>query len=116
MLLMAVGAMMIGAKNSVSVNPDERYKIIPFFTCLFQVDGRILDTVCGDIIDPDRVSDGLLRWHFRQCVFVNMRGDGEPIWERDFPPGTDMLKEIFKGPLPVEQFELEPSYRLRMSE
>jgi hypothetical protein len=27
-----------------------------------------------------------------------------------------MLKEILEGPLPVERFELEPSYRLRVWE
>jgi hypothetical protein len=37
------------------------------------------------------VSDQLLRLHFRQSVLANMRGAGEPVFEHDFPPGTDML-------------------------
>lgn len=28
---------------------------------------------------------------FRQCILANMRGAGEPIFENDFPPGTDMV-------------------------
>ncbi|KAN0079769.1 hypothetical protein V8E54_004983, partial [Elaphomyces granulatus] len=31
------------------------------------VDGRTLDPVC---YDPDRVSDDLLRWHFRQSIVI----------------------------------------------
>ncbi|KAK9372161.1 uncharacterized protein V1513DRAFT_453139 [Lipomyces chichibuensis] len=40
-------------------------------------------------------SDG---WHFRQAVLANMRGAGEPSFEMDFPPGTDMIGEILGGP------------------
>jgi hypothetical protein len=36
-----------------------------------------------------------------------MRGAGEPVFEHDFPPGTDMMKEIREGPLAQERFELE---------
>jgi len=79
---------------------------------LWGVDGRILDPVCRGPTDPHRVSDQLLRWHFRQSVLANMRGAGEPIFEHDFPPGTDMI-EIREGPLAQERFELELSSRLR---
>ena len=48
--------------------------------------------------DPARPVDQLLRWHFRQAVLANMRGAGEPIFEFDFPPGTDMMGEILGGP------------------
>ena len=56
------------------------------------VDGRVLNPVCRNPNDPHRVSDELLRWHFRQSVFVNMRGAGEPIFEHD--PGGDTIWEI----------------------
>ncbi|RPB19494.1 hypothetical protein L211DRAFT_863628 [Terfezia boudieri ATCC MYA-4762] len=39
-------------------------------------------------VDPDR-------WHFRQSIFSNMRGAGEPILEHDFS-GRDMIGVISK--------------------
>jgi len=51
------------------------------------LDGKTLDFVCRDPANPHRVSDQLLRWHFRQSVLANVRGAGEPIFEHDFPPG-----------------------------
>ena len=62
--------------------------------------------MCRDSGDPHRVSDELLRWHFRQSVLANMRGAGEPVFEHDFTD-EDMVKEIFKGPCAKERFELE---------
>ena len=35
--------------------------------------------------DPKRPVDQVLGWHFRQAVLANMRGQGEPIFESDFP-------------------------------
>lgn len=43
----------------------------------FGVDGRILDS--------GRVSDEILRWHFRQAVLANMKGAGDPVFEHDLP-------------------------------
>lgn len=76
------------------------------------IDGRTLDLVCRDPENPHRVSDELLRWNFKQCVFANMRGSGEPIFEHDFPLGTDMMGEIREGPYAQERFELELAARL----
>ena len=76
------------------------------------LDGRTLDPICRDPSDPSRVSDNLLRWHFRQSVFANMRGAGEPIFEHDFPGGTDMIKEVSKGPYAKERLEMEFAARL----
>ena len=61
---------------------------------------------------PDRPSDQLLRWHFRQAVLTNMKGAGEPIFEHDFPPGSDMLDDIRSGPKAVERMEFELHSRL----
>ena len=77
------------------------------------LDGRILDAVCRDSANPHCVSDQLLRWHFRQSVLANMRGAGEPIFEHDFPPGTDMMGEIREGPYAQERLEMEFASRLR---
>ncbi|KAF8416258.1 HNH endonuclease-domain-containing protein [Tirmania nivea] len=51
--------------------------------------------------------DQLLRWHFRQAVLANMRGSGEPVFEVDFPPGSDMMGEIMQGPTAAERMEFE---------
>lgn len=61
---------------------------------------------------PDRPVDSLLRWHFRQAVLANMRGAGEPVFETDFPPGSDIAGEIRRGPKAVERMEFELFARL----
>ena len=70
---------------------QDNYKIVTFSDDLGEFDGRVLDPVCRDPNDPHRVSDELLRWHFRQSVLANMRGAGKPIFEHDFA-GEDMIK------------------------
>ena len=80
---------------------------------IYGVDGRMLDLVCRDPADPHYVSDQLLRWHFRQSVLANMRRAGEPVFECDFPPGTNMMGEIQRGPYTKERLELEVAVRLR---
>ncbi|KAF2177197.1 hypothetical protein K469DRAFT_733016 [Zopfia rhizophila CBS 207.26] len=61
----------------LSVNPDH-------------LDQRLLN-------DPQRPVDQLLQWHFRQAVLVNMRGAREPIFGHGFPPGSDIVGDIFHG-------------------
>ena len=77
------------------------------------IDGRILDPICRNLNNPDRVSDEVLRWHFRQCVLANMRGAGEPVFETDFPSGTDMMATLRAEPYDKERFEMELASRLR---
>jgi hypothetical protein len=36
-----------------------------------------------------------------------MKGAGEPNFEHDFPPGSDMIGDILKGPKAAERMELE---------
>ncbi|KAG0643111.1 hypothetical protein HOY80DRAFT_1098101 [Tuber brumale] len=88
----------------VSVNPDDNFKIVVFDMDIRRLDGRTLDPICRDPADPHSVSDELLRWHFHQSVLANVRGAGEPIFEHDFPSGTDMVGQ--------ERFELEIAARL----
>jgi len=97
----------------VSINPDDGYKVVVFDMDLLGYDGKILDPVCRKPTDPHCVSDQFLRWHFRQSVLANVRGAGEPIFEHDFPPGTDMVGEILASPYARERFELEIAARLR---
>lgn len=75
--------------------------------------GEDMDDIGSQYLDqqllnhPSRPADQLLRWHFRQAVLANMRGVGEPIFENDFPPGTDMAGEIRNGSKPAERMEFE---------
>ena len=62
--------------------------------------------------DPQRPVDELLRWHFRQAVLSNMKGAGEPIFEDDFPPGSDIVGDILRGPKAGERMEFELFSRL----
>ncbi|KAI9762577.1 MAG: hypothetical protein M1840_001203 [Geoglossum simile] len=100
----------------LSVNPDDNYKITVFGVDNFGMDGRVLDPMCRNPEDPHHVSDQLLRWHFRQSILANVRGEGEPVFEHDFPPGTDMMKEIREGPYAQERFERELAARFRDAE
>ena len=92
---------------------QDGYRVVVFCGDPFNLDGRILDPVCRNPADPHRrVSDELLRWHFRQSVFANMRGMGEPIFEYDFG-GLDMIQEISEEPYGRERLEMEVAIRLR---
>ena len=62
--------------------------------------------------DPRRAVDQLLRWHFRQAVLANMKGDGIPVFEFDFPPGSDIMDDIGVGPTAAERMEFELFSRL----
>ncbi|KAK9354924.1 HNH endonuclease-domain-containing protein [Lipomyces doorenjongii] len=97
---------------SFSVNVDDDYKIVTFMEDILNVGGRRLDPVCRNPNDERHVPDELLRWHFRQAVLANMRGAGEPIFESDFPPGTDMMGEILGGTHASVRMEAELFTRL----
>ncbi|KAK9242405.1 HNH endonuclease-domain-containing protein [Lipomyces tetrasporus] len=97
---------------SFAVDPDDEYKITCFREDLDGIDGRFLDPVCRDPADERKVIDEFLRWHFRQAVLANMKGNGEPIFESDFPDGSDMVGEILSGPRAAERMEAELFSRL----
>jgi hypothetical protein len=77
-----------------------------------------VDGIAGRHLDqqllnhPQRPVNRLLRWHFRQAVLTNMRGAGEPMFEHDFPPGSDMMGHILRGPRAAERMEFELFNRL----
>lgn len=63
--------------------------------------------------NPQRPPDVLFDWHFRQAVLSNMKAGGEkPIFEHDFPPGSDMMGQILLGPEPEGRMEFELFMRL----
>jgi hypothetical protein len=60
---------------------------------------RIRKTFAGKFLDQEllatliRPIDHLLRRHFRQAVFANMRRTGEPPFEHYLPSGTETESE-----------------------
>ncbi|KAK0652657.1 hypothetical protein B0T16DRAFT_427047 [Cercophora newfieldiana] len=93
-----------------SINPDDGYKIIYFQPEGNGIAGTFLDACL--LNDRRRPLETLLRWHFRQAVLTNMKGAGEPIFEHDFPPGSDMMGEIQSGPKAAERMKFELFNRL----
>ncbi|KAL0634243.1 hypothetical protein Q9L58_006861 [Maublancomyces gigas] len=96
---------------TVSINPDDNHKIVCFRRDGKGIAGSHLDQQ-RFLDDPRRPVDQVLRWHFRQTVLANMRGAGEPVFETDFPPGSDMMGEIMEGPKAAERLEFEFFSRL----
>ncbi|EAU32016.1 predicted protein [Aspergillus terreus NIH2624] len=97
-----------------SINPDDGYKVTYFGQDVERIGGRRLQRNALDPANPQhRVSDGLLRWHFRQAVLKNMKGvpDVWPDWEFDLA-GESLLEIIKRGPDAEERMELELFGRL----
>ncbi|KAL2756868.1 hypothetical protein ACRALDRAFT_208782 [Sodiomyces alcalophilus JCM 7366] len=86
---------------------QDEYKIVCFQpdidgvvrTFLVSLDRRLLD-------DERRPAPDLLWWNFRQAVLINMRGPGEPVFEHDFPPGSNIVGDARDGPKAAERMEL----------
>ncbi|KAF2183424.1 hypothetical protein K469DRAFT_710935 [Zopfia rhizophila CBS 207.26] len=94
----------------ISINPDDNYKVVAFRPNIRGIGGHHIDQEY--FARPDAPVDSLLRWHFRQAVLANMRGAGEPIFEHDFPPGSDIVDDILRGPKAAERMEFELFSRL----
>ncbi|PMD12137.1 hypothetical protein NA56DRAFT_683493 [Hyaloscypha hepaticicola] len=94
----------------ISINPDDNYKIVCFGRDGAGIAGKYFDQRPLD--DPQRPADQLLRWHFRQAVLTNMKGAGEPVFEHDFPPGSDIVGNILEGPQAAQRMEFELFSRL----
>jgi hypothetical protein len=90
----------------LTINPDDNYKIVSFAeeSAQYNIAGQLNQSFLDN---PLRPVDQLLRWHFRQAVLTNVKGAGEPCFEHDFPPGTDMMGEIMSGPKAGERMEFE---------
>lgn len=95
---------------AIAVNPDDDYKVISFLPHSLFVYGTHLDHEL--LRHPERPVEQLFRWHFRQAVLANMRGAGEPVLEHDFPPGSDMIGEVLRGPRAAEVMEFHLFSRL----
>ncbi|KAI9870191.1 MAG: hypothetical protein M1830_004548 [Pleopsidium flavum] len=109
-LLLDAGMHLLFDGYTVSINPEDRYKIVFFNRDTYQVAGNYLQPEF--LNHPDRPVDELFRWHFRQAVLTNMKGAGEPVFESDFPPGADMINDILSGPMAAERMEFELFSRL----
>ncbi|KAK9360423.1 hypothetical protein V1504DRAFT_492129 [Lipomyces starkeyi] len=75
-----------------SINSDDGYKITCFDADTFRMAGYLILSVG---IEP--------------MIWV---GAGEPSFETDFPPGTDMIGEILSGPAAAKRIEAEIFSRL----
>ncbi|KAG0123251.1 hypothetical protein HOY82DRAFT_575160 [Tuber indicum] len=95
------------ASYDIAINPDDNYKIVSFTPELsdYGVAGHHLSQTFID--NPLRPLDELLRWHFQQAVLVNMKGAGEPCFETEFPPGSDIMCEIMRGSNASERMQFE---------
>ncbi|KAK9321595.1 hypothetical protein V1517DRAFT_368335 [Lipomyces orientalis] len=65
------------------------------------IDGRFQDPICRDSTDNRKAT-----------VLANTKGAGEPIFEFDFPDGSDMVGEIVSGPRGADRMEAELFSRL----
>ncbi len=92
---------------------QDNYKIVCFEVDDHGIAGNHIDQQL--LNDSCRPVDQLLRWHFRQAVIANMRGAGEPVFENDFPPGSDVVGEVLSGPKAAERIEFELFSRLEAS-
>ncbi|KAJ5384397.1 hypothetical protein N7517_002308 [Penicillium concentricum] len=94
----------------LGVDPDSDYKIIVFGSDPARMGGtRLKDSARSG---TNRVSDDLLRWHLRMCVYRNMKANAEPetIWDEDL--GEDPMASILKQPDAAERMEIELFTRL----
>lgn len=82
----------------------------------WKINGRIIDLICRNQDTLDHVLDQVLQWHFRQCVLANMRGAGEPVFEADFPPGTDMMATLRTELYGKERFEMQLETKLKLAQ
>ncbi|MCJ1484371.1 hypothetical protein MMC06_004541 [Schaereria dolodes] len=89
-----------------SIDTKDNYKVISFDKDAEDLIGSTY--LHQHFLDhPDRPPDRLLDWHYRQALLANVKGAGEPIYDHDFPPGSDMLKDIREGPKSCERMEFE---------
>lgn len=83
-----------------------------FVEDLEQCGGKTLSSSTRPAGNPNsRVSDELLRWHFRQCVLTNMKGAGEKRWDLD-PAGGDLMDMILTQENAPEIMSIELGNRL----
>ena len=92
---------------------QDEHRIIFFLSDILGIGGTCLDRKLLD--DHRRPPDELLRWHFRQAVLENMRGEGELMFEHDLPHESDIMGKIMGGPTPAVRMEFELFSRLRDS-
>ena len=49
-----------------------------------------------------------------KILLCGVMGAGEPVFEVDFPPGSDVMGEILSVPMAVERMEFELFSRMRV--
>ncbi|OBT65847.1 hypothetical protein VE03_05458 [Pseudogymnoascus sp. 23342-1-I1] len=97
-------------------NQCDGYKIICLSPDILNIDGRTLSLCCRDPQSKDRVPGELLRWHYRQAILANMKGEGEKPWNTHFYDEMDTMGGIMEGPDAAERMEVELFTRLGAGE
>ncbi|KAG0133617.1 hypothetical protein HOY82DRAFT_590704 [Tuber indicum] len=92
---------------ALTINPDDNYKIVWFTPDCLSYPNSFPPLSQAFLDNPLRPVDDALRWHVRQAVLANVKGAGEPCFEDDFPPGSDMMGEIISGPKAADRMEFE---------
>lgn len=94
------------------MNSNNVYRVQSFRPSALEYHGRILQLVCRQPGDQKAVVDALLQWHFKQAVLCNIRGAGEPLFDFDYPPGSDIMGQIREGSQAPQRMEAELFTRL----
>ncbi|KAH8993536.1 hypothetical protein EDB92DRAFT_1854793 [Lactarius akahatsu] len=98
-----------------AVNPDRGHVVIPFVPGYDDIAGKVfkLDHITDYNLRP---LDDLFRDNFLQGVLKNMKGAGEPTWEREDALGDGVMdlsrQDIWGGKLGKEHLEFEMAHRL----
>ena len=77
--------------------PQRGYKVFCLDEDTYRVGGRSLSQSARQPSNThDKISDDLLRWHFKQCVLHNMKGAGEPGWEENDFGDRNEIEQIME--------------------
>ena len=93
---------------------QDEYKVIVFCPDCYSIAGRHLSPSAQEN-GVYSIRSSLLRWHLRQCVFANMRGTGEPIWDYDDVTG-DVVGRLLREDTGGEKLGQEIVTRLALTQ
>ena len=117
-------------KYLIGIDPDVRTcpLIAKWLAKFFQDGYKVIvfaadsNSIAGRYLSPSVRQNGLhgvrntlLRWHLRQCVFANMRGAGEPVWDYDDTSG-DVVGRLLREDTGGYKLGEEIATRLALTE
>ncbi|KAL2006018.1 hypothetical protein VTN00DRAFT_9672 [Thermoascus crustaceus] len=96
----------------IAVNPEDGYEVVSFCEGVLQIGGKTLSRSATQAQSINgRVSDQVLRWHFRQAILTKMKGASQKSWEHDYGREDD-IGQIMEDPDEAERMEVELLTRL----